>query len=192
MGASQRVIPQAELDAGFNLFKDIIAIVKDPKGLEEAHKAAREQAALTEEEQNKVIEARAFYSDADEKAAEYRKREDAIFAGEDELKRAGAEFIQYKASEGLRLKNLEDELKNQTSDLAKGQQQLEKDTKALETKEVELLAEHNRKISELSAKISEVETLKKTLEAEGQQVAKTREEQANRDEQLTRILVGKV
>lgn len=191
MGSSQRVIPQEELNAGFGLIKDIIAIIKDPEGFEEAHKAAREQTALTEEEKNKVIEARAFYSDADEKAAEYRVREDAIFSGEDELNRKKEEHKQHVTNEEIRLSDLESTLNSAASDLKNGQQKLESDKQTLERLKGELLAEHNRKLTELSEKIADVESSKKTLQEEARATAVARERIDNKEAEMLRLVTGK-
>lgn len=191
MGSSQRVIPQAELDQGFGLLKDIIAIIKDPKAMEAAHEAAREQAQLTEAEQNKVIEARAFYSDADEKAVEYRTREDAIFSGEDELNRKKGEFTAHVESEELRLKNWETEIKNSNAALLTGLLQLEADQNALKLKASEQLAEHNRKMNELSEKITDVENTKKALQEEARATAVVKERLDNTQAEMLKLVTGK-
>lgn len=79
MGA-QMIIPQERAEEGFSLLRDIVEMVKNPKGIDEAYERRRKAAMLSDDEVAKAAAARALITQADVVRAEMKKREDDLAA----------------------------------------------------------------------------------------------------------------
>lgn len=76
--SAQIIISQPEADEGFGLLKDIVAMVKNPKIIDEAYARRSEAVKLNEEEIKKAESDRSLMAKADDLRVELQKKEDDI------------------------------------------------------------------------------------------------------------------
>lgn len=191
MAVIQRVIPQEELNAGFNLLKDIVAITKNPELIDAAHKRALDSAALTKEEQDKLVIARSLIADGDRLASELKKREDAIVETETAFGNSKKEFDQRVTSENLRLTNLEGSLNSGLTTLSDDKKKFEADKLALENEKKNLQQQHVDAMAKVDEKMAEAARIKKDNEVEARKYDEQKTAQQRRDEELVRLVTGK-
>lgn len=191
MVALTRIMPREELDSGVGFLKDIIAIVKNPKILDEAHEEALKKIALKDEEIKKLAGARKLIADGDKIKAELDAREQAVKAAEDLNLTTKSEFEKVQKAEETRLANLEKELKNTAL-------QHENTGIVLKTAENQLAErkktqdkEHQEAMRDVDNQREKNRQDRESLSVQASELGKKQQEQENRDAAMLRIVTGK-
>lgn len=107
MAVQQRVLQQG---SGLETLKELLASVQNPKLITEAHETYRKEIALTEAEQARSDEARAFISKYDELSADIQKKSDAVSNEKAALQQETEKFTIWSESEKERLRSWKDAL----------------------------------------------------------------------------------
>lgn len=123
--------------------RELAELVKNPDKIIEAHELARKQLALTEAEENRVTEARSFASEQAELASDFREKEDALHAEEENHKARITKFSDESQAETLRLTELSKQLNTRVDQLIKDEQTLLSERRKFETEKASYKQEHD-------------------------------------------------
>lgn len=158
MSAAQRIVTDSEADIGFGFLKDIIEMVKNPKGIDEAYARRQKAAQLTDEEVIKSQEARTLIASADELRKVLKQREDDLEVAKSDQKNAFDDEFKKIKSATESLENREKELAKLASEqegyavkLKERSDALDLASEMLESKKAELDRAFNDKKSQQDA-----------------------------------------
>lgn len=183
--------PQAEVDAGFGLLKDIINIIKDPEGFDAAHAHAREQAALTEDYRNKLNEAQQTIKQADDLKHTHDRSMAIVKGSQDQLAKNQLDQAQYFKGEEIRLRNLAEELRIREENLAIMIREQKNECLRLDSERETNKANHDQKMALLNAREAELGRQADENTRVANELSTEKKRQEDRDRELVRLATGK-
>lgn len=111
MSSSQRVIQNQD---GLEMLQKLVELAKDPKSITAAAELARKEAELTQEQVDKLVEAKDFIAKYEQLSKDFEDKTSLatndLINQRTQLESDSAEFVQFKESESQRLKDLESNL----------------------------------------------------------------------------------
>lgn len=186
-----RIPPREELESGIGFLKDIIAIIKNPKALDDAHEEAIKKIALNESEVAKLAQARKLIAEGDKIKEELAKREDAIKADKDVHEAIKKGFEHYKNSEELRLGNLVKELKDKHNEHEAVRAQLATTKTELDNRKKIQDDQYQQAMRQVEAEREKNRQDRQTLNLQASELGQQKQTQDDRDAQVLRLITGK-
>lgn len=184
--SAKMMMNQTQADDGFGLLKDIVAMVKNPKAIDEAYEQRRKAVALNEEEIKKAEDARSLIAKADSLRAELRLEKDAITNAREEHEKGMKLHAEHVAAENKRLSDWETSLNNEKNTHAENVKKHTESVAALVAEEKRIKDSH----AEWEVKAKEKEDAQKAVDvaqkAEAERLAEVAKKQKEKAARLAK------